>query len=189
MTIFWPSTHPSSRSPCRNAASRDGLSEGDVTPRKPIRGTFPACCCACAASGHATAPPRSVMNSRRLMCSLQTEGHTLPPFIGTVLCITAFWPTRLPLWVKNAPKHIIRVQSALPQCADIRRPDRQVSYLHKYGLMQRSKTMCAVVRLPDHLVGGHEQLVGHCEPERFRGFDVKHCFVLGRRLHREIGRL
>src|SRR5713101_10027827 len=42
MTIFWPSTHPSSRSPCRNASSRGGLSEGDVTLRKPIRGTFPA---------------------------------------------------------------------------------------------------------------------------------------------------
>jgi hypothetical protein len=24
-------------------------------------------CCACAASGHATAPPRSVMNSRRFI--------------------------------------------------------------------------------------------------------------------------
>src|SRR5262245_43468936 len=43
MTIFWPSTHPSSRSPCRNASSRGGLSEGDVKLRKPIRGTFPAC--------------------------------------------------------------------------------------------------------------------------------------------------
>src|SRR5881396_1901556 len=53
MTIFWPSTHPSSRSPCRNASSSGGLSEGDVTPRKPIRGTFPACC-ASAASGAAS---------------------------------------------------------------------------------------------------------------------------------------
>src|SRR5882672_7018824 len=53
MTIFWPSTHPSSRSLCRNASSRGGLSEGDVTPRKPIRGTFPACC-ASAASGAAS---------------------------------------------------------------------------------------------------------------------------------------
>src|SRR6266849_5924369 len=43
MTIFWPSTHPSSRSPCRNASSRYGLSEGDVALRKPIRGAFPAC--------------------------------------------------------------------------------------------------------------------------------------------------
>src|SRR5438128_3682941 len=53
MTIFWPSTHPSSRSLCRNASRWDGLSEGDVTPRKPIRGTFPACC-ASAASGAAS---------------------------------------------------------------------------------------------------------------------------------------
>src|SRR5437660_11815469 len=48
MTIFWPSTHPSSRSLCRNASRWDGLSEGDVTPRKPIRGTFPACCASAA---------------------------------------------------------------------------------------------------------------------------------------------
>src|SRR5262245_8245942 len=52
MTIFWPSTHPSSRSLCRNASVRDGLSEGDVKLRKPIRGTFPAGC-ASTASGAA----------------------------------------------------------------------------------------------------------------------------------------
>src|SRR5215831_5582351 len=52
MPIFWPSTHPSSRSLCRNASSRDGLSEGDVRLSKPIRGTFPTCC-ASAASGAA----------------------------------------------------------------------------------------------------------------------------------------
>src|SRR5262249_50747633 len=44
MTIFWPSTHPSSRSLCRNASRQGCQSEGDVTSRKPIRGTFPACC-------------------------------------------------------------------------------------------------------------------------------------------------
>src|SRR5262245_50256415 len=52
MTIFWPSTHPSSRSFCRNASRRSGLSEGDVRLRRPIRGTSPACC-ASAASGAA----------------------------------------------------------------------------------------------------------------------------------------
>src|SRR5262245_7635441 len=52
MTEFWPSTHPSSRSLCRNASSRGGLSEGDIRLRKPIRGTFPAGC-ASAASGAA----------------------------------------------------------------------------------------------------------------------------------------
>jgi hypothetical protein len=36
-------------------------------------------CCARAASGHVTAaPPRSVMNSRRLMRSPQAEDNTLP---------------------------------------------------------------------------------------------------------------
>src|SRR4030095_8904044 len=61
MTIFWPSIHPSSRSPCRNASSRSGLSEGDVKLRKPIRGTFPALySCAPARSGaHARTKPVS----------------------------------------------------------------------------------------------------------------------------------
>src|SRR5258708_3176403 len=40
----------------------------------PITGSF----CARAASGHAAAPPTSVMNSRRLMRSPQSEDHTLP---------------------------------------------------------------------------------------------------------------
>jgi hypothetical protein len=39
------------------------------------------------------------MNSRRLMCAPQAEDSSLPPTIiveKTALCITAFWPTRLP---------------------------------------------------------------------------------------------
>src|SRR5215217_8022759 len=84
MTTFWPSTHPSSRSPCRNASGRGGLSEGDVKLRKPIRGTFPACCCARAAAGHATAPI-SALTSRRLVCRDRRIGRgdggrfTTPP--------------------------------------------------------------------------------------------------------------
>src|SRR5829696_3293354 len=82
MTTFWPSTHPSSRSPCRNASSRGGLSEEDVKLRKPIRGTFPVCCCARTPTGHAIAPPTSAMNSRRLMStslprSRSYAGHRL----------------------------------------------------------------------------------------------------------------
>src|SRR5262249_51727602 len=43
-----------------------GLQAAEVlAPRKPIIGALNGCC-ACAASGHAAAPPRSVMNSRRL---------------------------------------------------------------------------------------------------------------------------
>jgi hypothetical protein len=56
---------------------------------------------ACAASGQADAEPTSVMNSRRVMCSPQAGDHTLPHRKKVVLCITAFWPNRLPLWVKT----------------------------------------------------------------------------------------
>jgi hypothetical protein len=41
----------------------------------------------------------------------------------------------------------------------------------------------------DHLVGEREQLVGDGQAERLGGLEVYHQLVLGRRLHREIGRL
>jgi hypothetical protein len=63
-------------------------------------------CCARAASGHAAAPPISVKNSRRLMCSPQAGDHTLPHCRKSVLCITAFWPSRLPLWLSS---HQLRI--------------------------------------------------------------------------------
>jgi hypothetical protein len=51
------------------------------------------------------------------------------------------------------------------------------------------QTMCANAPLLDHLVGGDEQFVGHCEPERFRGLEIDQQLELGRYLHRELGRL
>jgi hypothetical protein len=53
------------RSRCTKAAARDACVDGEAEPRNPTVGSF-ACCCALAASGHALAPPSSVMNSRRL---------------------------------------------------------------------------------------------------------------------------
>ena len=44
MTMFFPSTYPSSRRPCRNASMRAASTEGDVAARNPIRQTFFACC-------------------------------------------------------------------------------------------------------------------------------------------------
>ena len=59
---------PFSLRPSRNAATRDANSVGEAPFRNPTTGIG---CCARAGSGHAAAaPPRSVMNSRRLM------GHT-----------------------------------------------------------------------------------------------------------------
>src|SRR5215216_617764 len=41
----------------------------------------------------------------------------------------------------------------------------------------------------DHLVGAGEHGCRHIEAERFRGLEIDDQFVLGRRLHRQVGRL
>src|SRR5216684_2696533 len=88
MTIFWPSTHPSSRSPCRNASSRGGLSEGDVTLRKPIRGTFPACCalysCAWAAAPIGANPMATPVRKRRREITGRPAPRRREPATGTI---------------------------------------------------------------------------------------------------------
>src|SRR5262249_11063791 len=43
MRMFFPSTYPSSRRPCRNASMRAGVEEGKAETRYPIRGTFVGC--------------------------------------------------------------------------------------------------------------------------------------------------
>src|SRR6516225_1496124 len=62
-----------------------------------------------AASGHAAAPPSSVMNSRRLMSLPKPEDETLA-HQWKLLCVTASWTAPLPDWVKsgcptNNPPH------------------------------------------------------------------------------------
>jgi hypothetical protein len=41
----------------------------------------------------------------------------------------------------------------------------------------------------DDLVGEGEQRGRHVKTERFGGLEIDHRFVLGRRLHRQVGRL
>ena len=41
----------------------------------------------------------------------------------------------------------------------------------------------------DHLVGGHEQLIRHGDPEHLRCFEIEHGLVPSRHLNREIGRI
>jgi hypothetical protein len=61
--MFWPSIKPASFRPLRNASTKRADPAADVFLMNPITGV-PGCC-ARAASGHAAAPPSSVMNSRR----------------------------------------------------------------------------------------------------------------------------
>ena len=68
---FCPSTNPEAPRPCRKAAITPAESPGERLLRNPISGI--AACCAPAASGHIAALLISVMNSRRLMCSLRSE--------------------------------------------------------------------------------------------------------------------
>src|SRR4051794_29209279 len=64
MTTVRPSFHPSSLSPCTKAATHLLQADGVAAPKNPIVGGLPLCC-ARVTSGHADAPPTSVMNSRR----------------------------------------------------------------------------------------------------------------------------
>ena len=57
--------------------------------------------------------------------------------------------------------------SALPLKADIERPDRHVRFVPK-----ADKCTAAKIALLDYFVGGHEQLVRHCEAQRLRGLEV-----------------
>src|SRR5262249_48338929 len=64
--MFCPSTNPVSRNPLRQPATKSGTVLGDLLSRNPTVG-----CCARAASGQVTAaPPRSAINSRRLMSDI-----------------------------------------------------------------------------------------------------------------------
>src|SRR5262249_15407061 len=70
-----PDAHPLFRNSSRKALTRDctSSSPGENGIKIPIRRTR-SMCCACAASGHATAAPlRSVMNSRRLIVALDAQ--------------------------------------------------------------------------------------------------------------------
>src|SRR5262249_53104996 len=61
-------------------------------------------CCAPAPSGHAAAPLRNAMNSRRLMCSPLTRVPAYHTARGeAVLCTTANLHARCRLWVNLGP--------------------------------------------------------------------------------------
>src|SRR6266481_7782242 len=73
MATFWPSTKPASLRPARKAANRWATDSADEGLRNPTTGI--AGCCARAESGHTiAAPPRSVINARRLIVIFRNSG-------------------------------------------------------------------------------------------------------------------
>src|SRR5262245_5082230 len=70
---FWPSMKPDCFKPPRSASVMWTDSSADALASKPITGI--AGCCARVASGQATTPPSSDMNSRRLCMSPDRQDH------------------------------------------------------------------------------------------------------------------
>src|SRR5262249_42925408 len=73
--------------------------------------------------------------------------------------------------------------SALPRkrtCANLARYVRLVP--------QADKAQCSKRQLLDHLVGAGEQHRWNFQAEGLRGLEINHELVLGRRLHRQVGR-
>src|SRR5262249_22670912 len=89
-----------SRNRCTKAATHWLQAEGVVVPKNPMVGSFPACC-APAPSGHAAAPPSSVMNSRRFMGGgPHVGGRTIPRrCLKKLRCIAAKLNIEWQRWV------------------------------------------------------------------------------------------
>src|SRR5262245_14160002 len=122
-----PSTRnpASNRSACRNGSPGGGL-PGDKTP---TRGILPACC-ALTASGHAAAPPSSVMNSRRFISKVTCccAVSVLPMErvahldVAGVCCAAGFRPRECRLGVKPDNARHEHNLSGQPPIPDIGAP-------------------------------------------------------------------
>jgi hypothetical protein len=64
--------------------------------------------------------------------------------------------------------------SALPPKADIANCDRHVRFVPKAAVSRCSKNPLSKASLFDQFIGGYEQVLGHCEVERLRGFKIYH---------------
>jgi len=97
MLTLRPTAQPTSCRPCRNAATRlcPSGSSAAKCMSTPMRRMRSRACCARAARDHAaTAPPRSVMNSRRLRAGVGSP-HPVQPVSRTLSLARRDWPV---LW-------------------------------------------------------------------------------------------
>src|SRR5258708_20592272 len=94
-----------------------GCRETVPPPRNPMR-RIPSACCALAASGHAAAPPSSVMNLRRFMGSPPQAGSRTLPYrcARTLLCSAARLLVEWQRWGQSRPARPKQVVRPCPQC-------------------------------------------------------------------------
>jgi hypothetical protein len=64
--------------------------------------------------------------------------------------------------------------SALPPKADIAGRQLNVRFVPKAAVSRCSKNPLSKASLFDQFIGGYEQVLGHCEVERLRGFKIYH---------------
>src|SRR6516165_514391 len=122
--------------PCLNAATFAANFSCDAPCSNPTTGM--AGCCARAASGHpAAAPPRNVMNSRRLT-GRPLNQRVLPYHaVGYIVHHGKFWVPMSALGQKRTLAHI-HVMSALPPIADIGTQSRDVRFVPKADIASHS---------------------------------------------------
>src|SRR6516162_8516635 len=83
MAMFWPSTKPNARSPCRNDSIRGDTGGASPGHRRPTLIVLPPCCARAASVQPATTPPRSAMNARRVIRHLVSALLENPRHIET----------------------------------------------------------------------------------------------------------
>src|SRR6516165_2068662 len=171
------------------SAAPDGLSSAIGAPvmSDPTRYTLDGLCAVTASGQTAAALPRSMINSRRLMAS------PAPRTTSGIKSSITFWvekravpyerPALMSALGQKRTSHQVRSTSALPPKADIGTQSRNVRFVPKAAVSNRSKKA-----LFDHLVGAGEQRGRHSEAEGVGALEVDDQFELRGKLNRQVTR-
>jgi hypothetical protein len=147
-----------------------------------VRQTFG--CCACAANGHAAALLKSVMNSRRFMCSLKPRATSYHIVENRVVHYSNFG--RQTSATGHKPRRRSRPGAGLcPHTSD------RVAILcaaANGGQCQKGRSCTAAKNLFDHLVGELLEKHWHVETERLGGLEIDRHFELDRDLDGKLAR-